>query len=59
MVPCPHIGRISDWYLVRSGDLDERNEPIMQVTFHQFGIVVPNLEKASQFYQQALGFEEQ
>ena len=31
----------------------------MGVTFHHFGIVVPDLDKASQFYQQALGFEEQ
>ena len=31
----------------------------MEVMFHHFGIVVPDLEKASQFYQQALGFEEQ
>jgi len=31
----------------------------MEVTFHHFGIVVPDLEKASQFYQQALGFKEQ
>ena len=30
----------------------------MEVTFHHFGIVVPDLEKASQFYRQALGFEE-
>jgi len=31
----------------------------MDVTFHHFGIVVPDLEKASQFYQRALGFVEQ
>jgi glyoxylase I family protein len=30
----------------------------MEATFHHFGIVVPDLEKASLFYQQALGFEE-
>ena len=31
----------------------------MKVTFHHFGIVVPDLEAASRFYQQALGFEEE
>ncbi len=31
----------------------------MEATFHHFGIVVPDLEKASQFYQRALGFEEE
>lgn len=31
----------------------------MAVTFHHFGIVVPDLEEASRFYQQALGFEEE
>ena len=30
----------------------------MGVAFHHAGIVVPDLEKASQFYQRALGFEE-
>jgi len=30
----------------------------MKVAFHHAGIVVPDLERASLFYQQALGFEE-
>jgi glyoxylase I family protein len=31
----------------------------MEVAFHHFGIVVPDIEKATKFYQQALGFKEQ
>ncbi len=36
-----------------------RRETGVEGAFHHFGIVVPDLEKASRFYQQALGFEEE